>query len=172
MRRTFISHFTLLFAVSFIVGCGPRLPDGMPRLYPVSIEVTQEGAPLGEAMVTLHSDSPNLARWVPSGVTNASGIAVLMTDGKYKGAPLGTYKVAVVRTSLDPHPEPELVNEQPGSPGAARYQQLETARKAFIYVESPYTSMGTTPLTVEITANQKMYPVDAGKKIKDAIKRN
>ena len=172
MKHTFVSLITFFLAVSFIVGCGERLPDGMPRLYPASIEVTQEGVPLDEATVMLYSESPDLARWTPSGVTNSSGVAVLSTNGRYKGAPLGTYKVTVKRASLDPHPEPELANEFTGSPGAAKYQQLELARKAYTYVETPYTSLEETPLTVEITANQKIYPVDAGKNIKVEVRRN
>jgi len=166
MTRTFTSLTTLFLAVSFIAGCGGQpFPEGMPRLYPASIEVTQEGAPLEGAVVTLVSEDAELVRWGPTGITDASGVVVLQTNGLYRGAPLGTYKVIVTKITREPHPNPELGEAKMGSPDYQRYTQLENTRRTFHHVEAQYGSIENTPLTVEVTAGQRTYSVDAGKKV-------
>ena len=169
MIRTFVSLSTLLFVVSFIMGCGGQTrPAGMPRLYPASVEVTQEGTPLEGATVTLVSEDPELGRWVPTGITDTSGVAVLQTNGLYSGAPLGIYKVVIVKRVTEPHPNPELAGAERGTPEEARYDQLDRARKMFTYVEPQYSSATDTPLTIEVIAGQKAYSADAGKKVQTA----
>jgi len=137
----------------------------MPRLYPASIEVTQEGIPLAEATVALIPVDPGLDRWGPAGITNASGVVVLQTNGLYTGAPLGTYKVVVSKTSIELHPNPELENAEMGSADYEKYRQLDSARMEVNYVEPQYSSMENTPLTIEVVAGQKAYSVDAGKQV-------
>jgi len=171
MTRTFFSLTAFLLTVSFVVGCGgqPR-PEGMPRLYPVSVEVVQEGSPLEGATVTLVSDDSELGRWAPTGITGVSGVAVLQTNGLYNGAPLGSYKVVIVKRMTEPHPHPELAGADRGTPEEAKYDQLNRERKTFNYVESQYSSIEETPLTVEIVSGQKTYSVDAGKKVQEAVR--
>jgi hypothetical protein len=96
MNRTFT---TLLLAVLFVSGCGEPRPAGMPKLYPASIIVTFEGEPFDGATVQLMPEDAAIARWGPIGQTNSSGVAVLRTDGKYNGAPLGNYKILVSKHS-------------------------------------------------------------------------
>jgi len=170
MTRTFFSLITLLLVVSFLIGCRSATPEGMPRLYPVSIEITQEGNPLEEATVTLVSDDPELGRWVPTGITNASGVAVLQTNGLYSGAPLGTYKVVIAKRVTEPHPNPELAGAERGTPEEARYDQLNRERKTFTYVEPQYSSIADTPLTIEVVAGQRTYSVDAGKRVQEIVR--
>jgi len=147
MTRTFTSSTALLFAAVFITGCwGEPRPDGMPRLYPVSIIVTQEGVPLEEASVTLIPEDPANARWGPMGMTDGSGVAVMRTDGKYAGAPLGTYKVVVSKM--------EIIDPPPGTPGESR---------AVHHVPQQYGSIADTPLRIEITAAGRTYPVEVPK---------
>ena len=172
MTRTFFSYTALLLSVSFIMGCGGQpLPEGMPRLYPASIEVTQEGTPLEGATVTLVSEDSELGRWSPTGITNASGVAVLQTNGLYRGAPLGTFKVVITKRVTEPHPHPELAGAERGTPEEARYDQLNRARQTFNYVESQYSSIEDTPLTIEIVAGQRTYSIDAGKKVQETVVR-
>ena len=168
MSRTSTSFITLLLAASFIIGCGgtPR-PDGMPRLYPASITVIQEGTPLEGAMVRLVAVDASLARWEPSGITDASGVAAMRIDGRFDGAPLGNYKVLVSKREQEPHPHPELASLPPGDPNAQRYIDAARNLKTYTYVEPQYDSVENTPLRVEITASQRSYTVDAGKKIRN-----
>lgn len=154
-----------------MTGCGEKLPIGMPRLYPASVTIMQEGTPLAGAVVQLIPEDSANAQWGPGGMTDASGVAELRTNGPYKGAPLGTYKVVVSRSESDPHPHPELT-----APGASRedlgkYMAIGMRLKVYTYVESKYGSVETTPLRVEITAKGKNYTIDAGKPIKVQIPR-
>jgi len=147
-----------------MTGCGERLPAGMPRLYPASITVTQEGTPLAGALVQLIPEDPANAAWGPGGTTNQSGVVVLRTNGAYLGAPLGTYKVTVSKTEMEPHPNPEL---RGGSEEDLRRSLaiLRTLR-TYSYVEPQYGSIRYTPLRIEITARERNYTIDAGRKIR------
>jgi len=160
--------------VAFLAtGCGgPARPDGMPRLYPASVTVIQEGAPLEGAMVQLVSDDPALSRWGPTGITDASGVTVLRTDGTYDGAPLGTFRVVVSKREREPHPNPEWANLPDGDPNFQKYRELESRRKTINYVEPLYSSIADSPLTLEITADGKTYSVDAGKKSRTEVGAN
>ena len=171
MNRTF-TLFTLLLFASFLVtvpitGCSENLPADMPKLYPASVIVTQEGKPLAGAMVQLIPDDPANSSWGPGGTTDASGVVVLQTNGKYKGAPLGKYKVTVSKRVKDPHPNPELA----GGPEFRRYLAIDRNLKTYSYVEPQYGSIAETPLSIEVTAKGKTYTVDAGKEIKTEAKR-
>ena len=137
----------------------------MPRLYPASITVTQEGVPLEEAMVQLIPEDQANARWGPAGTTDASGVAVLQTNGKYKGAPLGKYKVIVSKMWTEPHPKPELSGAK-SREELGEYLAIARTLKTYNMVEPQYGSINDTPLNLEITAKGKTYPVDAGKQIK------
>ena len=175
MNRTLMLSIVLLLVVFFLSGCGGQArPDGLPKLYPVSITVIQEEAPLEGAMVQLVAKDEDsvLLRWGPTGVTDASGVAVLRTDGKYDGAPLGTFKVVVSKNEREPHPNPEWVSLPYGDPNALRYDELERRRKTISYIEAQYSSIADTPLTVEITADTKTYSVDVGKRSRNEVKTN
>jgi len=170
MNRALLS-ILLLLATVLMTGCGEKLPPGMPKLYPVIVTVTQEGTPLAGAIVQLIPEDPAHAAWGPGGMTDASGVAVLRTNGPYKGAPLGKYKVVVTKSEIESPPSPP-----PRGPGVTRedvgrYQALLNRLKAYNYVETQYGSATDTPLEVEITAKVKNYTFDAGKPIKVAIPR-
>jgi len=172
MTRT-LTFLIISAFVIFHIGCGgPARPAGMPRLYPASIEVVQEGTPLEGALVQLVSEDPEIERWGPSGVTDASGVAVLQTDGRYAGAPLGTYKVIVSKREREPHPNPEWASLPDGDPNYRRYMQLEMQRKTFNHIEPQYSSVVNTPLTLEITATGKIYSVDVGRKGTTEVRTN
>jgi hypothetical protein len=173
MNRIIVSFVALSLVASFIAGCGgdPR-PAGMPKLFPVSIVVTQEGQPLAGAMVQLTTEAPELMRWGPTGITDADGIAVMRTDGRYAGAPLGTFSVVVSKREKEPHPNPEWGKLPTENPNFQRYVAEEARLKVINYVEPQYSSIADTPLKVEITANVKTYTVDVGKPSKTEVKSN
>ncbi|MFG0261658.1 MAG: carboxypeptidase regulatory-like domain-containing protein [Novipirellula sp. JB048] len=87
---------TILLTVSLtLLGCSAeQLPDGMPELQPLTIEIVQGGTPLEGASVQLiPQDAANT--WASGGSTDPRGQAEIMTMGKYRGAPVGTYKVTI-----------------------------------------------------------------------------
>jgi len=138
----------------------------MPKLYSTSITVVQEGEPLEGAMVLLIPEDSTLNDWGPGGRTNASGVAVMSTNGRYKGAPLGKYKVTVTKTERDPHPHPEWADLPSNDPNFRQFVKIGESLKAYNYVEPEYGSRDKTPLRVEVTAGQKSHSIDVGKKTK------
>ena len=167
MNRTFASLITLLLMAFLMTGCwGEPRPAGMPKLYPASIVVTQEGTPLEGASVQLFPEDSANSQWGPGGMTDASGVAELRTNGKYPGAPLGSYKVVVTKHGFEPHPHPEWADLPESDPNRWKYLQIQEGLKAFELVETKYSLLKETPLRVEITAKEKTYPVDAGSKPK------
>ncbi|MBQ9801297.1 MAG: hypothetical protein IJO40_15360, partial [Thermoguttaceae bacterium] len=82
-----------LLALVAAFGCGgEKLPAGMPKPVPTTITLTLDGKGLADASVTMIPDSGSYAA---VGKTDASGVAEMKTDGKYKGAVPGSYKVVV-----------------------------------------------------------------------------
>ena len=133
----------MILPLVFLFGCGPKLPDGMPKLYsPIKITVTQEGQPLVGATVTLRSTDPSAGTWTIGGLTDANGGFELYTHG-YRGAPLGTFKVVVYK-----------------------WEEDHDAAKTWSYAEDEYGDAKTTPLEVEITARTRTLTVDAGSAVK------
>ena len=134
----------------------------MPPIYPCTISVTQEGKPFGGAIVRLYSSD---VKFHVSGTTDASGTAVMLTHGEFKGAPEGTYKVVFVKE------EKEFL--EPASVTAAREKAKETGVvfeepnlpfNLYSYVEDTYTSKDTTPLEVTVTKGKNNnQTLDAGK---------
>ena len=165
MNRKFVSLIPWLLVAFLMTGChrDPR-PAGMPKLYPASITVTQEGTPLGGAMVQLIPEDSANSRWGPSGLSDASGIVVLRTNGRYPGAPLGTYKVVVSKQEFEPHPHPEWANLPEDDPNHWKYVQIVENLKAYEVVDRKCGSIADTPLRIEVTAKEKTYSVDVGKK--------
>jgi hypothetical protein len=154
-----IQQFFLLCLIASLVllsGCGPNLPDGMPRLYPVVITVTQEGQPLANCSVSLRYTDPSLGTWAIGGRTDAQGNAQLFTNG-FPGAPEGTFKVVLVKhenIGLDARAEAEGRNDF----AAARAIQV----RLWSAIELRYNDPATTPLEVEITPSTRTLSVDAG----------
>jgi len=163
MNRTIISFIALSLVVFPLTGCSEKRPDGMPKLYPASITVTMDGTPLAAAMVQLYAEDSANSQWGPGGITTASGIAELQTNGRYQGAPLGVYKVAVSKQEMDKHPNPEWANLPPDDPNYRRYMQIAENLKAFEVVAPEFSQLSKTPLKIEITAKVKSYQIEVGK---------
>ena len=168
-----IKHFlsfclVLLFAV-LLSGCAKKMPDGMPKLYPVSIAVTQDGTPLAGATVMLRYADPSAGTWAVTGRTEADGVAKLYTNG-YLGAPAGTFKVVLDKREHDGLSEEERVAEiaklQAAQTGAVVPDALLQAGTKWSYVNPEYNDPAKTPLEVEITSSTKRLSVDGGPAVK------
>ena len=130
------------------------MPDGMPKLYPVSISVTQEGKPLVDASVSFRYPN-NSSQWAVGGQTDADGKAKLYTNG-FPGAPLGQFDVVIFK----------LDNEGLLERGEAEGRRDPDAHKIRVRiwscVKEEYNDPQKTPIKVEVTADTKMLEVDAG----------
>jgi len=162
--RFFTVYCLLITIILSLSGCGgPAKPAGFPPLYPVSLKVMQEGQPLVDAAVSLRI-ADNSMTWSIGGRTDEQGIAVLWTHGKFRGAPAGTFKVAVEKVVNEG--EKEMLE-------AADRGDTATAAKipvnSYAFVKDEYTSIEKTPIEIEITKKSKMIEVDAGSIVK--IKR-
>ena len=145
-RLTFTLFLSaLLCGVLFSAGCGrgrPKPPD-MPPLYPCTLTFTQQGVPLTEASIVLHSDS----KWAVSGKTNEKGEAKLVTSGFYDGVPAGTYKITVTKFVV-------VENETTG----ATMKRTDVMEKQFKKAE-------TTPLEITIGKSGNNQTFDVGKAV-------
>ena len=146
-------------------GCnsGPALPSNLPKLTSCALTFTQEGQPLGDAMVTLNPTDGS--KWYPSGITDEKGTVELYTNGKYKGAPKGKYKIVVKKVYTEPSKLGIPVEE--GAPGYEEWQQKASKEKrnSWSVVEKTFTDANTTTLEVDIPAATTTF--DLGKAAKD-----
>ena len=140
-------------------GCGgePK-PEGLPKLYPTIIQLTQDGEPIEGASVQLVSETDG--RWPIGGSTDANGSVSLSTYGKYPGVPAGKYKVLVSKT------EREKVGPEPQS-------MYETqAENVYDLIDPVYSRAGTTTLEVEVKPGKNsLGPFDLGAKIRLPIQK-
>lgn len=132
----------------------------MPKLYPVSVSVMQEGTPLADANVSLRYPDSSIGTWAIGGRTDANGNAKLFTNG-YPGAPLGTFKVVLIKHESEGLAEREAALNQ-GGPSAAQ----RIIPKVWSCVEAKYNDSEKTPLEVEITTSTKTLSIDAGPVVK------
>ncbi|GHT09827.1 hypothetical protein FACS1894170_01030 [Planctomycetales bacterium] len=66
----------------------------MPKLYPATLTVLQDGKPLENASVVLINTDAT-STWSAGGQTDAKGVVMLQTMGQFKGIPEGTYSYAL-----------------------------------------------------------------------------
>lgn len=107
----------LLVTLIVVFGCNQRLPDNMPRLYPLTVTVTQEGRTLDDATVALTAlDEGN--PWTSGSRTDKNGVATIRTHGRYDGVPAGKYKVCIKKILVEGDPPPSEMElfENPGMP--------------------------------------------------------
>jgi len=150
-RQTITTFFlsVICLCVLLSTGCGGwgqrAKPKDLPPLYPCTLTFTQDGVPLTEANVVLHSDS----KWAVGGKTNEKGEVNLVTNGFYNGAPEGTYKITLRRVVV-------VMNEATGN-----------VAKQTDVIANPFKRAATTPLEIAIgrskSENNKTF--DVGKAV-------
>jgi hypothetical protein len=163
-----MKHLILLlaFVVLCAAGCGERLPSGLPKVYPVSLIIVQEGTPLADATVSLIPKNTE-SSWSATGVTDASGKAEFYTQGKYKGVPADDYKIVVLKTFTEPS---QYAGQ--GKPADVDYMEWQNklgAEKLRSYnlVEEKYCDRSMTPLELHVDADGvKNKQIEAGKAVR------
>ena len=160
--------FICLLSFGFVWGCGPKLPDGMPKLYPVTLKVTQEGTPLEGATVVLAGGADV---WTATGITDAQGLTILHTEGRYPGVPEGTFKVSVTKTISEGERPPS--RPMPGDEEALkRYREYQQSGKSFRQFHTTpleYRSTETSPISAEIKKGVKNVAVNVESTVKEEI---
>jgi hypothetical protein len=80
MKKTvFALVLTGSACLTLLTGCGEALPEGLAKLVPASVQLTQDGVPLAGATVSL-IDTVGNQRWYPGGSSDESGTVVLYTS--------------------------------------------------------------------------------------------
>jgi hypothetical protein len=144
----------LALSVPILSGCGSKRvpPEGMPTLYRCSVQITQNGQPLTDAVVTLHSTSEHFP-WTINGRTDEKGQAEIFTHGYFKGAPKGNFKVTVdkLETVIPPLPEVMPTSEQELT---ELFNKREEEIKEYRLVDVMFTQEESTPFFINV--NKKM----------------
>jgi len=173
MRRVIVFLFLFL---SFLlpVGCnsGSR-PDGLPKLYPVTLRLEQDGKPLAGATVILSSE----IKWSCGGISDDNGVVQVRTHGQFSGAPLGRYKVAVSKikssgTAVDVSGTKSFTEMRELEAQAVKEQQTTGDFGSTTYfVERQFSSPATTPLEIEVVAGKNDFKLDCGSAVEIVEKR-
>jgi len=138
MRTSLISF--LFLAILLYTGCSRNdgRPADMPKLYPVTISIIQDGQPLDGATVTLIAKTPST--YGTASATTVAGTAKIRTYG-YDGVPAGDYTVLVEKRVTEG--EREIIQEGMGVVGmvGGRVYQL---------VDAQFTTQATTPFSISV----------------------
>lgn len=160
----------VVFAFPGCSGEGPR-PAGMPKLYPCTITITQEGTPLDAALISLIADDPELSKWASGGSTDNNGKCDLYLRGKFRGVPAGKFKVTVSKLETE---ESKLGNAPPEGASSDEvdrwWNQREREKlKAFQRVAEKYTLPQTTDLEIEVLTKPNSFTLDVGASVNITI---
>ncbi|MDR2705833.1 MAG: type II secretion system GspH family protein [Planctomycetaceae bacterium] len=162
MQPIFLILLVFLLFVSF--GChGQKRPDGMPELYPCSLNFSMENIPLEGASITLHPIVDSSSTYTAGGTTDKNGKVIVMTSGKYEGAPIGKYHVTVIKTKLvfEPGYEPENIKITPSGDEIqdrkARFIIAQDHSHSKHFVDPLLSQKESTPLEVEVKPGKNQF---------------
>ena len=112
MKRIFLLALCCSW-VSFS-GCGEKLPADFPKVFPMTVTITDGTTPLADVRIMFFQISGSGVAYASSGLTDARGIAKISTSqGSFNkaGIPVGEFVVTVedvIRMNDDISPEEEL----------------------------------------------------------------
>jgi hypothetical protein len=160
----------LFFIFISIIGCSTETPEGLPSLSPCKITVIQDGQPLpGASVIFLAADNSVSTKgktWTPMGLTDEKGVAVMRTNARYEGVPLGKYKILINKTEQE---QSKLGQTPPeNSPAYATWITKSQDEKLYEYglVEPIYNNAEKTPYEIEIGKSANAKSVDVGKAVR------
>lgn len=167
MIRKFFARAFLAATVAFAfvsTGClGEKTPPDMPKLYPTTITLTQDGQPCVEASVQLLKKDDLNYKWLAGGVTDETGKCVIKTMGKFNGAPEGDFTVVVYKT-VRTESETRKTTPTPADPAEAQKwaQKVAEEEKEYDYVDTKYKSVSTSDLTISIKSGKNEETIELG----------
>lgn len=145
---------TVLCLILLASGCtSQRLPEGMPRLIPLTLSFVQQDKPLAEAVVSLVPEDPE-SRWSAGGTTDANGRLLPKTMGRYAGVAPGRYKVVVYKQEID------LTSEK------TQLKDKIELHDVYYLVDPRFGDSGTTPLVLDTDQGGKSVSFDVGDSVR------
>lgn len=165
-------HWSLLsvFFFSVFVGCSSKQPTGFPEVYPCSIRILKDGAPLDKVNIMLDASEPTFHNIGYSGETDSQGKAIISTNYpnyNTKGVPAGEYRVLLKkRDVIEGEKSREEVNRMGGEELEVYTAELEKKRRVHKPTIPPhFWEFETSPLTftmakdgADLTFDIKDYP--------------
>jgi len=162
------NNFVLCTCLCFVIGCqNSNAPKDFPKTFPVKVVVKDGDIPLDNATILLYAQNIT-GSWASSGITNAKGVADLVTNqGSYmaKGVPAGSYKVVLNKPQKAPS---ELPAEEVGL--MSYDEQIAYSRKISeelaripALIPRVLTYPKETPLTLEVTESGGELIIDLSK---------
>lgn len=150
----------------FLMGCGQKLPDGMPKLYPTLITITQEGKPVADANVKLMKKDELTYKWLAGGRTDELGVCKVKTQGKYDGAPAGDFSVVVYKTVVN-ESATRKSTPTPSDPAEAAEWSRKVAEEEASrdVIDTKYKKIQTTDLTISIQEGKNEESFDVGPEV-------
>ncbi|HBT78069.1 MAG TPA: hypothetical protein DEB39_14365 [Planctomycetaceae bacterium] len=131
----------------------------MPRLYSCEITVLAEGKPLENATIAFHKNDVTAFKWVVTSLTNASGKARMVTQGRYSGVPEGEYVITVTKLERDRKtPSVEITPDN-----LTQYAIKSATVDVYTWVDPVYREKDTTPLKITIDGKSLDRQFDVGK---------
>lgn len=161
MKRHFASVVAILCLCAVVCGCskGPKKPADLPKLNPTTVTVTyDDGSPVDGATVAFLASQTGGRTWNLTGVTDAAGKLVLMTDGNWEGAPAGDYRVIVTKEVTE--------MSEPTEPGGS-----VTTKSSTRFVDQKYNLPTTSGLTAKIEEGKaNSFEFKVGEKLEEDVK--
>ena len=161
MKKTaIIFSLFAVAALALTTGCGQKLPDGMPKLYPTNVTITVDGNPVEAAMVTAFPADPAF-NWPIGGSTDAAGNVTLVTAGQYPGAPAGELTICVMKTRNVYGPTYDTPKPTDSRESSLAWDRaVEKERTEFRMVGVEYNSKETSPLKMTIQKGKNTEKFD------------
>jgi hypothetical protein len=162
----------LLFFFCSFLGCGEKLPENMPKLYPVQLTLVQEGKPLDGAMVLLKRHSET-TKYSCGGISGANGVVKIQTHGKYAGAPEGTYTVTVSKSITERSgPWHEIPSEDAAARTWLNENQSRLKKTNYHVVNLRYGNSQTSDMEISVTTSGLRKTLDLGSPVRVEIKED
>lgn len=171
-----MKHFNtvLLFTGALLLGgCfGPKTPDGMPKLEPVTVTVLQGDVPLANATLNLKPLEPSTTNnFTCGGTTNEEGVATIVTHGQYKGAPVGKYKVAVSCVVGEGTPPPPSPIDEESARVYKEYIDSGATYEEFNVVDPEFSTIESTTLEIEVVKGKNQLTIDCGEPVRIPVEQ-
>jgi len=148
-----------------ISGCkGEQRPADLPALHPCTLTFKQEGKPLSGAVISLESGQSS--KWSVTSLTDESGVAKMVTHGKYPGVPEGDFTIVVSKEENEQEQTNRKTVDDLGN-------EMEVGGMISTYtrVEKDYTDAATSPLKITIVKGKNEQEFDCGQAVRGLLRK-